>query len=348
MITIVEHTPPISSALQAARAYLNAAAHDGIHSLSTEISWTPTFDHVVPRRELRKSIRERRGIDIGFDFGHEGFSAMLGLTLLTQLGTIMPPALTKHFTSLTRRCRRSIGYAYFTDTLKFAPDTDCTALAAAALYETGQMSGSELRAIADELLLAGVSRTDDLDKVTHVYWNSAESDNVLPRSRVADPVVCANVLYTLMLADTPAAHDVITATTRYVRKHIESGAYQTGTRYYPSPYAFLYACSRLCARSAMYAPSLGPHLRSALTLANGQRTGDALEAALYIIAEGNMRPRERLLVHKEALARLQRPDGSWPAAAFYRMGRVDVYFGSPLLTTLFAVRALLVGNHGGH
>ncbi|WP_168218117.1 hypothetical protein [Streptomyces lasalocidi] len=37
---------------------------------------------------------------------------------------------------------------------------------------------------------------------------------------------------------------------------------------------------------------------------------------------------------------MQRPDGSWSAAASYRMGRFPLFFGSSFLTTVFALSAL--------
>jgi hypothetical protein len=43
---------------------------------------------------------------------------------------------------------------------------------------------------------------------------------------------------------------------------------------------------------------------------------------------------------KQRLLRLQRPDGSWPPCPVFRMGRLPVHFGSPNLTTIFAIAAL--------
>jgi hypothetical protein len=42
----------------------------------------------------------------------------------------------------------------------------------------------------------------------------------------------------------------------------------------------------------------------------------------------------------QQLARLQNPDGSWPADGFFHYGRTKIYFGSRALTTAFALKAI--------
>lgn len=63
---------------------------------------------------------------------------------------------------------------------------------------------------------------------------------------------CVNALYAFSLlraAGAPVGAGAVNATIRYVRSHLVTRRYLSGTRYYPAPEAFLYALSRLCATS---------------------------------------------------------------------------------------------------
>ena len=177
-----------------------------------------------------------------------------------------------------------------------------------------------------------------------VYWDQ-QTGRAARRARSHDPVVCANVLYTLSLAQASHTHDtrarVIAATTRYLDDHLSSERYPRGTRYYPDPNAFLFAISRLCRRSEAHAQLLGHTLHRHVSDALHTQARNPLSLALSILAAHNTGVYgTRYDEQQEALARCQRDDGSWAAAPYYRMGRFPVYFGSPLVTTLFAVQAL--------
>lgn len=80
----------------------------------------------------------------------------------------------------------------------------------------------------------------------------------------------------------------------------------------------------------------------------GRPADDPLSLALSIISAGSLGMADGQQERREHLARLQRRDGSWPAAPYYRMGRFEVYFGSPLITTLFAARAMQAECAGRH
>jgi hypothetical protein len=69
-------------------------------------------------------------------------------------------------------------------------------------------------------------------------------------------------------------------------------------------------------------------------------TGSVLEVALRVLAADRLGVTAGQDERRALLARTQRPDGSWPATASYRMGRFPVFFGSSCLTTVFALSAL--------
>ena len=176
-----------------------------------------------------------------------------------------------------------------------------------------------------------------------VYWED-HSPRTPGRGRKYDAVVCANALYTLSLAEQqgfrPPNAGIIAATNAYVAEHLRSGRYLSGTRYYPAPEAFLYAVSRLCGAFPDHAARLGPALRREVLRTRCRQPQDALGLALWTAAADNAGADAGQDECRVTLARLQQANGAWPACAYYRMGRVAVYFGSPLITTLFAVRAL--------
>jgi hypothetical protein len=333
------------------RAFLVGVADSKTDLLSAQVSLDRCFGTIVSPAEVRASIRLRTGTDIGFDFGVEAFSSMIGLTLSPHLAAVVPPTLVRDFTRRAQTCRRGNRFGYFIDTPEFASDTDCTALAAATLYEHDLMTSSDLADVSKELVLAAAPCAHQLDGagdvhpgVVMVYWDDGNTDRAAPhRGRKHDAVACANVLYTLALAEESGVGvdtEVVDATVRHVGDHLLSRRYLAGTRYYPAPEVFLYATARLCARFDDHARLLGPGLRRELSHARDHPVSSPLDLALSIITADTMgvggARRERLA----DLARLQQHDGSWPAASYYRMGRFPVYFGSPLITTLFAMRAM--------
>ncbi|MFI2645756.1 terpene synthase family protein [Streptomyces sp. NPDC018610] len=113
---------------------------------------------------------------------------------------------------------------------------------------------------------------------------------------------------------------------------------------YPSPDAFLYALSRLCARFPDAVQVLTAPARRALEQSSGGSSaacGSVLEIALRTLAADNLDVTTGQHERRVRLAQTQRPDGLWPASAYYRMGRFPVYFGSSYLTTVFAMSALV-------
>ncbi|KNB54097.1 hypothetical protein [Streptomyces caatingaensis] len=184
-----------------------------------------------------------------------------------------------------------------------------------------------------------------------VYWDDAAEPRALPRGFKQDAVVSANVLRALRTTGprTPGddATGVHRATLRHVEDHLVSRRYLHGTRYYPQPAAFLHAAARLCAGSGTYARVLRGPLRRALHDARSHPPGDPLGLALLTLAARLAGVTEGQEQWRGLLAAAQRPDGSWPACPYFRMGRFPLYFGSAHLTTVFALRALWPGRADG-
>ncbi|GGO93385.1 hypothetical protein [Wenjunlia tyrosinilytica] len=339
--------------LHRARGFLEYSTDRDSESLLTQLSFDRRFKDTFARADARTAIRQRTATEVGFDFGVEAFSSMIGLMLSACPDTVVPPPLIKRFVQQVESCRRKGRYSFFVDVPEFAADTDCTAMAAGALYEHGLISVAELASSSEALLRASASDPCSLRNtrpskgevhphVLLVYWEDTDR-RVLPRARRHDAVACANALYTLSLLEapsTPVESEVMDATIRYVSHHLNSRRYLSGTRYYPSPEAFLYAASRLCARFGRFSELFTSALRREISAAPGRLTEDPLNLALSIISASNVGMMAGQAQRRERLARLQRNDGSWPAAPYYRMGRFQVYFGSPLITTLFAARAM--------
>ncbi|GHE06556.1 HAD family hydrolase [Streptomyces alanosinicus] len=326
--------------------------HDGY---GAQLAVDPLFKQIIPRQEARSFLRERHGVEVGFDLGREASGAGLALAHV-------PPeadeghALSARLAPWVHSARRGRRYCFFPDNPQFAADTDCTSVALMGLFTHGLLSEGELRVGIAQLLSSATppgpsepARDTDPDEwpgVFQVYWEDGEEPQAWPRGRKHDAVVCANILYTLDLS--PAGVDSsdarVQATVAYLADHLTSGGFLSGTRYYPAPEACLHAVSRLCARSRYYARHLSTPLHDAFTSPGLQGIPDGengpLNLALRIITADNLGLAHDQARQRTLLLAQQRPDGSWPACAYYRLGRLPFHFGSPVLTTAFAVAAL--------
>ncbi len=308
---------------------------------------------------MRSFVRATAGLDIGFDAGDETFSSMIALKLFTAdkaaRGVVRPsvPIVCERARPLRGR------YHFFCDDNGFAADTDCTAVAAAALYEAGRFSRADLCASANELLLSAAPEARGADEspdgplvpgVVMVYWDDGLEP---PRGQKQDAAVAANVLYTLLLAEREAGlydvNGVIERTTRYVIDHLRSGAYLRGTRYYPSPDTFLWYMSCICRRFPSFAARSADDLWVAICTRSldPQEPGhpadpmSALNLAQRLLAAQQIGALDDVRFLVPELVSLQGSNGAWPAGPYYSLGRRALYFGSEAVTTLFATRALL-------
>ncbi|MFF2775986.1 hypothetical protein ACFVU3_13855 [Streptomyces sp. NPDC058052] len=326
---------------------------------SALLSLDPRFEQGFTGARARGILREHFGVDPGFDLAGEAFSAMVSLTLLPPAFNEADPHLILRLATHVKACRWRARFRFFPGDGGFPADTDCTALATGALFAHGLLTQEGLERGALELLRSAAPphagrhspdpRNERLNKdVFLVYWEDGEEPATLRRGRKQDEVAAANALYTLLLAapDTARTRAVVDATTRRLAHHLDSGRYLAGTRYYPSPDAFLYALSRLCGRFPASAAALAAPARRALAerdtsmAATARTPANALETALRTLAADHLGITTGQEERQSLLTECQRPDGSWPPAAYYRMGRFPVYFGSSYLTTVFAMSAL--------
>jgi hypothetical protein len=311
------------------------------------VSFDPGFGECWGLAEAGSAIRGRLGAELGFRMGEEGFSAMLALSLLPACGAgSLGRDVVRGLGRVAGMCREGRRFRFFLDGGGFPPDTDCTAVAGLALRKHGLITPGELCLVGCELL--GAAAPGDRGRVRPgvpmVYWPGQPAAEGPAHGPAQDAVACANALCLLRAAQDLGMRDpsgTIAATARYVAGHLGSGRYLAGTRYYPSPEAFLFAASRLCRFPDLRAV-LAAGVRQAITgLETGRDEQPApLSLALRICAAANAGLAAGQPQRLAMLAARQLPGGAWSASAYYKLGRHRVYFGSAAITTLFAVRAL--------
>ncbi|MEV0188575.1 hypothetical protein AB0I39_08590 [Kitasatospora purpeofusca] len=284
--------------------------------------------------EGRRHLLVTHGEDLGFDPDDEGLSAMWGLALLRPDGRRTEER--ELIAALARQVERyrepgTARYRCFPPGLPFPAGTDSTAVALSGLHRHGLAAPDLLDGAARELL---DTRIGPDDGPIPAYWE--ETDRFPSHGLRYDAVSAANVLYALHLpgASGRLPHPAAEATLRYVVEHLKGP--RTGTRNYASPEAFLHAA----ARAATVVPALVEPARRAVGHVTTQTADTPLAVALLVLAGEYAGEGEELPELRRRLLDTQRADGSWPAGGYFRAGHLPLYFGSPHLTTLFAVRAL--------
>ncbi|MGC4094184.1 MAG: hypothetical protein QM756_40990 [Polyangiaceae bacterium] len=148
--------------------------------------------------------------------------------------------------------------------------------------------------------------------------------------------------------------EIVVANLRYLRRHLTSGAYRRGCRYYGSPDAFLCFFSELIAEFGPMTSILGSTARLSDAIQGRRNVAEdgladpsgSLNTAMRAIAATNLgldaSPELRSLLDH------QTDEGCFSDfGALYSLGTSDtasVYFGSQALTVAFALRALLPGT----
>ncbi|MFJ4090494.1 hypothetical protein ACIPYS_02830 [Kitasatospora sp. NPDC089913] len=294
----------------------------------------PELRRPLSGAEARRHLLVTHGEDLGFDPDDEGFSAMWGLALLRPGSERAEEReLVAALASQVARYREPAAQRYriFPPGLPFPADTDSTAVAAVGLARHGLLGAAELDDLSRELLDTQIGPDDG---PIPAYWE--DSDRSPARGRRYDAVSAANILFALHLpgAAHRLPHPAAEATLRYVVEHLNGP--RTGTRYYSAPEAFLHAA----ARASTVVPELAGPVRRAVGHVTTQTAETPLLVALLVLAGEHAGESAELPELRRRLAGTQLADGSWPAAGYFRTGRLPLYFGSPHLTTLFAVRAL--------
>jgi hypothetical protein len=227
--------------------------------------------------------------------------------------------------ALLRRTRTPEGlHHFFLDRDKLPADADCTGIAHSLLWEAGLLSEGNALKTAER-----IARNTDPRGVLAVYFTHDDD-----RKHIIDAAVCANALHFLNHVGVPHWAE---ASEHHLFQTVAAGAYAAGTRYYPAADTFLFFATRLATdfptRYRGFVSLLRRHVQSQL----GRRASPLALAFRALAAE-------RLgLFPSWELAKLglqQRPDGSWPADAFFRYGRTAQVFGSEMVTTASALAAL--------
>ena len=331
-------------------AYL-AAAHDG-RGIQSDLSTDASFRERFALAGLRAVVRQRTGVDLGFDPGTETFSSMVAARLLCRRlpDHPLPRALASTFAT----CHFERRFRFFHGPGLFAADTDCTGVALTALAGTGLLTRGALEEGVVQILGAVPSREilarqPELEAgVPMVYWDDGREPGVAPRGFKQDPCVAANALYALAIAEakgcrTEGLRRVIDATTAYLDDLLDSGAWRARTRYYPTPDALLCFVGEACAASPALRLALGRSLRRAVSERIAE-AGDDDDAAIHLgmrlLAAATIGLDDPLSARK--LSRGQDDRGVFAAGPFFSLGRLPgIYFGSEALTTAVVVAALL-------
>ncbi|KAJ5194358.1 hypothetical protein N7491_001695, partial [Penicillium cf. griseofulvum] len=155
------------------------------------------------------------------------------------------------------------------------------------------------------------------------------------RPRV-DPVVCVNVMR--LFYKHGRGHE-LQKTLHWVRDVLKSRAYIEGTRYYPTPEAFLYFLSRLLENANdIYIHGELFHILRERVKERVGLPGDALCLAMRILTCQYVGVPDEADLAK--LRSMQHADGGWEPGWVYRYGKTDVRIGNRGLATALAVNAL--------
>ncbi|EJD42963.1 HAD-like protein [Auricularia subglabra TFB-10046 SS5] len=200
---------------------------------------------------------------------------------------------------------------------QFPCDLDTTSLA----FTTLSLDCDETRDLVEGMLSFRGS-----DGVFQVYFDHA-------RPRVC-ATACLNIL-TLLCSEGRAAE--ASATLAYARAVLERRGYlPSGTRYYPSPDAFLFFACRLLQRAPQLRADWGPTLTERLAERVGA-PGDAVSLALRLLAcaaAGVTNERDLATLYN-----FQKDDGSWSGWIF-SMPAKNIRVGNDGLATALATRAI--------
>ncbi|KAJ7190999.1 hypothetical protein GGX14DRAFT_482099, partial [Mycena pura] len=226
-------------------------------------------------------------------------------------------------------------------TAAFPDDVDTTSYALKLLpVDTGIASS-----VLDEMLAAGHTTAEGIITVYFDYGPAHGGHT--------DPAVCVNVLR-CFYAHARGADPALAPTKALVLATLRDGAYARGTRYYPSPDAFLYFLARLVAEHP--ASDLAGDARELLHARLAERTdadGDALELAMRLVAlrllgagvvydggdgDGDGDGASRAPVRR--LLGMQEDDGGWQTGWLCRYGHTGMRLGNRYLTSALAIEAL--------
>lgn len=215
-------------------------------------------------------------------------------------------------------------FHFFKEHERLPADADCTALGLSVLLRAGALVSDRAHCALDL-----IAKNVNSEGVIETYF-----DPTGERAGIVDPVVCANVLY---LAYQLGRGDEFQPTLSYLREVLVNRQFREGTRYYHSADTFLYFTARFVRRFHQVHGLLLAPLREALRERQGASDHTIDLAQRAIIAQW-LRADDAGEGRK--LLNQQERDGCWPADSLFHYGRKKIYFGSRVLATAFALRAV--------
>jgi|SRR5919202_611635 hypothetical protein len=215
---------------------------------------------------------------------------------------------------------------FFEDFKLLPPDTDATAYIAGLLWEFGALSTETAQKVATRVL-----RNKDEQGRIYIYFERTDK----PDRRI-DYVSSLNVLTFLGQL---GREEEAASTISWIDEIIATKAFYQGSRYYHSPSSFFYFAARLTNRL----PHLGQRWIAQLQEELATYSADLrypIELSAWITARVWLKvPCPSTSI--EMLKSMQKPDGAWPADSLYHLGTAERYFGSEIMSTLFAAQALI-------
>jgi hypothetical protein len=213
---------------------------------------------------------------------------------------------------------------FFSERGKIPPDTDCSAVCIHALRRIGEISEEDYART-----LSSILGNTQADGIVQVYRDPQGA-----RDGLLDPVVGTNVL---LAANAVGRACEAAATETFVARALLERSYLSGSRYYQSPETFLCLLATLIAEYPERYAALRPALVHELKSRAGIR-GLAIETYQLALAYFKLGVEDSWAEGiAQQLPDVQLRDGSFTSEALFRYGRTEVYFGSPALSTQFAL-----------
>lgn len=211
---------------------------------------------------------------------------------------------------------------YFEDKNLYPPDSDVNALAYSILFDLNLIKRDKV-----EYILSIILKSTNENGISLVWITDDQN------KKYTDHVVSTNIIYLAMLLN---QDEKVEKDNEWIKSIFWSNQYKQGSRYYNSPYAFLFAINRLVNRFPRFDESIKKELANIIS--KQKKDESTIDLAIRIIIAKSFRLETNIL--EQTLLDQQEADGSWPANALFKFGSKNMYFGSKALTTAYSIRAL--------
>jgi hypothetical protein len=227
---------------------------------------------------------------------------------------------------LRSRILPDVTFCFTEDLALMPPDNETTSFVVGFLWELGVLSTEMAQNAASRIL-------GNKNEQGRLYMYFERDDK--PDKRL-DHVSSLNMLTFLGQL---GREEEAASTISWIDEIIATKALYKGSRYYHSPSSFFYFAARLANR----VPRLGNRWIAQLQEELATYTADPcypIELSAWITAQAWLKvPCPSTSI--EMLKSMQKPDGAWPADSLYHLGTAERYFGSEIMSTLFAAQALI-------